>query len=118
MSERRRAYRSGRRAETWAAFFLRIKGYRILVRGFRVPSGEIDIVARRGRTLAIVEVKRRQTLQAGLDALSPRQRRRIMRATEAYLAKHPRLRECHVRFDLIVARPRLRLRHVVDAWRP
>ncbi|MCH8154936.1 MAG: YraN family protein [Proteobacteria bacterium] len=49
---RRRAYGRGRRAEALAAWWLRLKGYRILARGFRVAAGEIDLIARRGRVLA------------------------------------------------------------------
>ena len=51
---RRQAYGRGRRAEAQAAWWLRLKGYRILARGFRVPAGEIDLIARRGRVLAHV----------------------------------------------------------------
>ena len=59
---RRRAYGLGRRAEWMAAWWLRLKGYRILARDFRVAVGEIDLIARRGRTLALVEVKARPDL--------------------------------------------------------
>ena len=46
MVERRQRWRQGRRAEAWAVFWLRLKGYRILARNFRVPVGEIDVIAR------------------------------------------------------------------------
>src|SRR3546814_2682027 len=45
---RRRAYARGRRGERIAAWWLRLKGYRVLALGFRCPVGEIDLVARRG----------------------------------------------------------------------
>ncbi len=118
MKKRRRAYLSGRRAETWAAWYLRLKGYRILARGFRLSVGEIDLVARRGSILAIVEVKRRASLTAGLEAISPRQRRRLARAGEAFQARRPRLRELRLRFDVVIIIPRALPRHIMDAWRP
>ncbi len=75
---RRRAYGRGRRAETLAAWWLRLKGYRILARGFRVASGEIDLIARRGRVLVHVEVKARASLEEAREALTPRQRTGII----------------------------------------
>jgi putative endonuclease len=53
---RQEAERRGRGAETLACWYLRLKGWRILARRARVPGGEVDIVARRLRTLAFVEV--------------------------------------------------------------
>ena len=59
--KRQRAESGGRRAETLAAWWLRLKGWRILATRARTPVGEVDLVARRGRTLAFVEVKARAT---------------------------------------------------------
>ncbi len=115
---RRRAYRQGRRAEGWAAWWLRLKGYRILARGFRVPVGEIDLVAARGRILAFVEVKRRARLADALEAVTPHQRRRIERAAEAFLGRERRLVGKRLRFDVVVIRPGRLPRHLADAWRP
>src|SRR5687767_4458845 len=58
------AWRRGRWSEALCRFALRLKGYRILAQGWRSPQGEIDIVARRGGTVAIVEVKARGSLEA------------------------------------------------------
>ena len=118
MRNRLQAYRGGRRAEAWAACWLRLKGYRILARGFRRPVGEIDIVARRGAILAIVEVKRRVDYRSGLEAISPRQRWRLTRTALAFQAQQPALRGLSLRFDVIVVLPHARLRHIMDAWRP
>jgi putative endonuclease len=68
---RRRARTFGRVAEDFCAWFLRLKGYRILARGFRTPVGEIDLVAARWGTLAIVEVKARRNVAAAAEALAP-----------------------------------------------
>src|SRR6185369_8239522 len=77
---RQRAERRGRFAEWLCLWHLRLRGWRIRARGWRCPSGEIDILARRGRVLAIIEVKSRSEIAAAASALAPRQRRRIARA--------------------------------------
>lgn len=114
---RRRAYGFGQGAERLAAWWLRLKGYRILARDFRVPAGEIDLVARRGRTLVLVEVKGRASLDEALAALGPRQRRRIERAGAVFLQQRPHLAGLDVRLDLVVMAPGHRPRHIADAWR-
>ena len=114
---RRRAYARGRRAEWLAAWWLRLQGYRILARGFRVAVGEIDLIARRGRVLAFIEVKRRENLAAAGEAVSRRQQRRVRHAAEAFLQRHPELTGLELRFDaLLLARHHLP-RHIKDAWR-
>ncbi|MBO6947729.1 MAG: YraN family protein [Rhodospirillales bacterium] len=115
---RRRANRRGRGAETLAAGILRLKGYRILARGFRVPTGEIDIVAARGRTIAFVEVKARESRTAALDAVGFQQRGRIVRAAEHFLSQHAGLRGHDLRFDVIAIVPGRLPEHIADAWRP
>jgi putative endonuclease len=95
---------------------LRLRGYRILARGYRVPVGEIDIVARRGSVVAAIEVKARDSLAAAGEAIAPRQRRRVARAFEQFLAAHPQHGGLTLRFDvMLVARGRLP-RHVSNAW--
>jgi len=69
-----------------AILYLRLKGYTMLARRYRVKGGEIDIVARRGDTLVFVEVKLRATLDDARIAIGADKRRRIGRAARAYLA--------------------------------
>lgn len=120
MSEagRKRANQRGHGAELLAAILLRFKGYRILARGYRVSAGEIDIVARRGRVIAFVEVKARATLGDALDAVGQKQRRRIVRAAEHFMAQHAALQACDLRFDVVAVQPGRLPRHIADAWRP
>ncbi|MFQ5954817.1 MAG: YraN family protein [Kiloniellales bacterium] len=113
---RRAAYRRGRAAEAVAAAWLRLGGYRILARGVRTPVGEIDIIARRGGTLAVVEVKSRASLAAAAAALPSYQRRRIVRALQWYLAGRPQLAGLAPRFDVVLLAPGRRPRHLRDAW--
>jgi putative endonuclease len=114
---RRRAWRRGRRGERLAAWWLRLKGYRILARDFRSAVGEIDLVARRGRLLALVEVKARPSLAEAGEAIGRHQRERIGRAAKAFLQRHPSLGTLDLRFDAVLIVPGRWPRHVPDAWR-
>jgi putative endonuclease len=111
------AWRRGRWSEALCRLALRPKGYRILARGWRCQQGEIDIVAKRGGTVAIVEVKARRTLDAAGSALSPRQRQRLEHAAAMFVARHPALTGLPVRFDVMLVIPGRWPRHLVDAWR-
>jgi putative endonuclease len=117
MAERRRALRRGRFGEALCRWHLRLRGWRIVARGWRCPSGEIDIVARRGRVLAVIEVKARGDLADAVAAVLPRQRRRIARATSAFLLAHPDLAELTPRFDVMLVARLRPPRHLTDAWR-
>jgi len=112
------AWRRGRHAESLAAIMLTLKGYRLLQRRFRVPAGEIDLIARRGRLIAFIEVKARRNRTEAAESVSLHQRRRIENAAEAYLARHPDLVGCNIRFDAILVTPRRLPLHLTDAWRP
>jgi len=115
---RRKAWKFGRFAETLAAWHLRLRGYRILAQGFRVPVGEIDIVAGRGGRVVFVEVKARQDVAAAAESLRPRQAARITRAALAFMQAHPHLSGRDQRFDVILVCPWRLPVHLVDAWRP
>jgi len=116
-TERRRAaFRLGLGAEARAAWLLRLKGYRVLDRRFRCPAGEIDLVVRRGRLVAFVEVKARADLAAAAEAVTPRSRRRIVRAAETWMARRPQLASCDMRFDVVLVTRRLLPQHVPGAF--
>jgi putative endonuclease len=109
-------WHTGLAAEEAAAVLLVKAGYTILARRLRTPAGEIDLVARHGDTLAIVEVKARRSRAGGLEAISPRQRQRLTTAAAWLLGAWPEVAACDVRFDCIVAVPGLPLYHVENAW--
>lgn len=111
------ARRSGRRAEVLVALWLMIKGYRLLGFRLRTPQGEIDILARKGGVVAIVEVKRRTDLATALDAVGWRQRERLRRAAESLTARRPDLVGLPIRLDLIALAPGRWPHHIQDAWR-
>jgi putative endonuclease len=111
----------GKTAETLAAWWLRLRLWRILecglVTGRGTGAGEVDIIARRGSILAFVEVKARPSEAQALAAIHPRQQARIMRAAEAYVARHPELAHLAIRFDAVLVWPGSLPRHLQDAWR-
>ena len=87
---RRRAERGGRRAESIAAWWLRLKGWTILARRVRTPVGEVDLVARRGRTVAFIEVKARSSADEAAFALDDYRLRRVVAAAEALAHRYAR----------------------------
>jgi putative endonuclease len=113
---RRKAYRSGRSAEWLAAWWLRLKGYRIVAAGFKTPVGEIDLIARRGRTLVFVEVKVRPSKGQAADAITARQQARIARAAGWFLSARPDFAAFTCRFDAVLMVSRHLPTHVVGAW--
>jgi putative endonuclease len=111
--ERIAAFRTGLSAESRAAALLMAKGYRILAKRFRTPHGEIDIVTKRRKILALVEVKARASLDEAAFAVTPRQQARIINAAQAWLAAHA---EFELRFDAIPIAPRHLPRHLLAAF--
>jgi putative endonuclease len=108
---------SGRKAEVWSAVYLMLKGYRIL--GFRLKTvaAEIDLLALKGKTLAVVEVKQRTDLETALEAVTFDQRQRLRRAGRLIAGRRPGLMDATVRLDLIALAPGRWPRHIPDAWR-
>jgi putative endonuclease len=115
MNRRAAAERRGRRAERIAAWWLQLKGWRILARRLRVRGGEVDLIARRRRTLAFVEVKARATdASAGL-ALDEHRLRRVAAAAEALAPRFMREGDI-VRIDAVFIVPRRLPRHLPNVW--
>jgi putative endonuclease len=115
---KRRAQRFGRRAEWLAAWYLRCKGYRIVAANQRLPGGELDLVARRGRMLVFIEIKARLDAATIEEAVTSRQWQRIAAAAEQFVARRATLVGFDRRFDAIfLARGRWPV-HTADAWRP
>ncbi len=116
--KRQKAERRGRLAETVAAFWLRTKGYSILATRLKLPVGEVDIIARRGDTLAFIEVKQRKTLELAQTAVSIRSWQRISRAGETWARRRRNLETLNWRYDLVAITPWTLPKHFRDYWRP
>ena len=116
LQRRRAGFRRGHRAEALAAFALRLKGYRILAVRHRTRLGEIDLVARRGGTVAIVEVKARASIEAAVAAVTPTAQRRIEAAADLWLARQRDHAELSLRFDIMAVRPWRWPVHLPGAW--
>lgn len=111
-----RAYRRGLFAETLAAFLFRLKGHRIVAQRYRTPVGEIDLVALKGRRLAFIEVKRRKTRDDAAWTIPTRQKRRIVRAAQYWLAGHPAYAGHDIAFDVVLAAPWTWPRYIENAF--
>ncbi len=107
-----RSHRQGHDAEWIAALWLMLKGYQVLAFRLRGQGGEIDILARRGRVLAAVEVKRRATLEAATLALGADQHQRLIRAAEAAARGRPALAGLDLRIDMVTLAPGRFPRHL------
>lgn len=114
--ERVAAFRLGLSAESRAAMLMIAKGYRIVARRWKTPVGEIDIVARRRRDLVFVEVKARSSLDAAAEAVTDRNKQRIVGAAQFWLAGHPDDVSAFIRFDAIMVAPGKLPRHIVNAF--
>lgn len=112
---RQEAERRGRWAERLAGWWLQLHGWRIVARRARVPGGEVDLVAKRGRTLAFVEVKARANENAAAMSLD---RSRLKRVAAAAQRLTPRFGQgCDtIRIDAVYVLPGRLPRHVPDVW--
>ncbi len=117
LSRRRGALSRGHRGEWLAALALMLKGYRICARRYRTRLGEVDIIARRGDLVIMVEVKARPTLIEAMDAVTVTAERRIEAAGDLWLARQPDFARLSVRYDLVAVLPRRWPVHVPDAFR-
>ena len=92
----------GRWGEAQVAEYLHKKGYRLIASGYRCRLGEIDLIARKGKELAFVEVKLRRDARfaAAREQVPPAKQRRIVAAAQFFLAEHPECGEYRCRFDV------------------
>ena len=112
----------GKKGERRAAWFYRLRGYRILGRNVRLHAGEIDLVARRGSTLVVAEVKTRQNLAAGEghEAVNRDKQLRLIALADQYIAKTD-ARDVQIRYDVLSLfwnGYRFVVSHYPDAFRP
>jgi putative endonuclease len=104
-------------AEQRAALWYRLRGYRVLGANVWAGGNELDLVVRRGRRLAFVEVKEKSADGLGdpLEMVDEEKQRRIRRAADSWLATRPELEELLVSFDVVAVRGG-RLERLADAF--
>jgi putative endonuclease len=115
IKKRQKALASGLRAETVAALYLRLKGYRILARRYAIAGGEIDLIARKFDSIVFVEVKTRPDLSLAMTAIDAAKCRRISRAAAHWLAANPWAARLNLRGDAICLIPWRWPRHAIAA---
>ena len=94
------------------------KGFRPIARRYKTPLGEIDLIVKRGRQIAFVEVKARASRVDALESVGRQSERRIVDAADLWLAKHPAAAGFDVRYDMVVVTPWRLPMHLADAFRP
>jgi len=114
--DRKRAFRLGLSAEAYAAWALRLTGWRILKRRYKTKAGEIDLIAKKRKTVAFIEVKARKTRTAALEAVTPAAQKRIIRAAKIFVTEHPKAGFYTLRFDVMVVRPWAWPERIVNAF--
>lgn len=112
----RGTYQDGLWAESAAAFIFRLKGYRIIAQRYKTPVGEIDLIVKRGRMVAFVEVKYRRSLREALECLTPSMKGRITNAARHFIAAYPQYGDYDMRFDLLALSGIFSFRHLDNAW--
>lgn len=115
MRDRAAAEAQGRRAERVAGWWLRLKGWRILARRVRTPAGEVDLIAKRGKLIAFVEVKARAS-EAELDlAIDERRLSRVAAAAEILFPRYAQDGD-DARIDVMLLTGGRPPRHIENAW--
>lgn len=108
-------YKAGIWAEYYAAGLLFLKGYKILKMRYKTKVGEVDVVAKRGKTICFVEVKYRQDFDKAIEAITVKSQSRIRRASQHFLLGFGD--ESHtIRFDVIVIKPNFYIRHMCNVF--
>lgn len=110
----------GRWGEQQAVRYLKRRLYRIVETNYRRPTGEIDIIARRGTTLAFIEVKTRRSRRFGFaqEAVTLRKQQQIIRTAQYYLSEHP-AEQRQLRFDVMAVHlmdDDFRIEHMINAF--
>ncbi|MEO1700476.1 MAG: YraN family protein [Pseudomonadota bacterium] len=116
--ERQRAEKRGRRAEILAELALLFRGFRVVARRFKTKAGEVDLIARRGDLVLMVEVKARKTLAEAHDAVTVTALRRIEAAGDIWLGRQRDYGQLSIRYDLVAVLPYRWPLHVPSIYTP
>lgn len=115
-----KTYSKGLITEFIASLYLKIKGYKILKKRFSLGKGtnrgEIDLIAKKGKTIVFIEVKQRTTIDEAKYSIFQTQMERIIKSAEAFLKYNSRYRNFNQRFDAICFSKKLKFIHIKNAW--
>lgn len=122
--KKKRSYRLGMMAEYYAAFYMLLRGYKILAWRFKQKTGEIDLIFRKKDVIVFAEVKYRQTLEMAASSVSPQSQKRIINTAQIFLNQY---RKKHIkkgrkgddfvlRFDVIALSSYFKIRHIPNAF--
>lgn len=113
-------YQNGHLAEYMAMWFLRFRGYRLLFQNYRcgrgTHAGEVDLIMLKKKTVVFIEVKQRQTLEKAAYAVLAPAKKRIRRAAEAFLSRHPQYMDYGIRFDAVLVSLPFKIVHLPNAF--
>lgn len=115
-ARRLKALRRGYISEYLAALSLILRGHRILAMRYKVKSGEIDIIARKGEVVSFIEVKARSTSQDSVFAVNGMTQTRIRNASLHWLKGQKDAGRLSLSYDIIAVRPWRWPRHFRDAF--
>ncbi len=113
---RQQAEQSGRSSEWLALWFLRLKGYRLLAWRYKSPSGEIDLIMRRGDVTAFIEVKARATADKAIESVTAFQSKRISAAARSWMGRDQIAARQTCRFDIVAISPYHWPQHIENAF--
>jgi len=93
---------TGQEGEDIAFAYLCKHGYRVMDRNYRCPHGEIDLIAKDGKTIVFIEVKSRQSTMFGQpeEAVDFKKRKKLSTVALWYL-EEKKITDCHARFDVV-----------------
>lgn len=114
--KREKAEKRGHFAELIALMYLRLKGYRLLAQRFKTPQGEVDLIMRRRDVTAFIEVKARNSRDAGILAVTTTQSRRIAAAARFWMARDRKSNQDFCRFDIVVVNAYFLPHHIENAF--
>jgi putative endonuclease len=114
--DRKAAENKGRVAEVVAITLLVAKGYALLKRRYKSPSGEVDLVMRKGDVTAFVEVKARASHDEAVESVTPYQARRIANAAAHWMAQDEVANNGTCRFDIVAVNSTLIPTHIENAF--
>ena len=116
MTKPKKTHQTGLWAEWIARLYLRCTGYKIIAHRLRTPVGEIDILAKKGDTWVIIEVKYRKTKTDAYHAITPHQQARLIKASLWISQQNNLPQTTPIRFDAILLWGNHNLKHLKNAW--